>query len=40
MDWIIKMLILHMWLKMQKMKKMEDEREPLKKDDMYLRSKL
>jgi hypothetical protein len=37
MDWIIKMLILHMWLKMQKM---EDEREPIKKDDMYLRSKL
>lgn len=37
MDWIIKMLILHMWLKM---KMIEDEREPLKKDDMYLRSKL
>ena len=37
MDWIIKMLILHIFLEI---KMMEDEREPEKKDDMYLRTKL
>ena len=37
MRWVIKIILLQFLLKM---KMMEDEREPEKKDDMYLRSKL